>query len=136
MIAYAPRDADLTALNQPFEPSRDIYAVAKDVAFLGHNVADIDADPEAHLLLFQFAFIRPLKHLLDLDRTVHRVDYTHKFGEHTIARGVRDPASIPPDQLVDYSAMGGQCHQRRFFVAVHQSAVALDIGSEDRSKMS
>src|SRR5271154_3006031 len=106
MIAYAPRDADLTALNQPLEPSSDIDAVAKDVAFLGHHVADIDADPEAHLLIFRFAFIRPLKHLLDLDRTVHRVDHTHKFREHTIARGVRDPASIPPNQLVDYGATG------------------------------
>jgi hypothetical protein len=70
MIAYPPRDADLAASDQSLEPSSDVHAVAEDVALLGHDVSDIDADPKAHLSPFQLAFIRPLKRLLDLDRTV------------------------------------------------------------------
>ena len=51
-------------------------------------------------------------------------------------RGVRDPTSIPPDELVDYGATRGQYRHRRLFIAVHQSAVPLDIGSQDRREMS
>jgi hypothetical protein len=38
--------------------------------------------------------------------------------------------------LVEYSATGGQRRDRRFFIAVHQSAVALDIRGEDCSETS
>ena len=41
-----------------------------------------------------------------------------------------------PPKLVDYSATGGQRRDRRFFIAVHQSAVALDIRGEDCSETS
>ena len=136
MIAHAPRNADLPAPDEPLEPGRDIDAVAKDIALLGHHIADIDADPEAHPSPFGFAIIRACKRLLDLDRTVNRVEHADEFGEHAIAGGVRDPPSMLPDQIVDYRTTGRQCRHRRLFVAMHQAAVALDIGGEDRHKPS
>jgi hypothetical protein len=136
VIVHTPRNADLSAPDQSLEPSSDIHSIAKDVALLGHHIADIDANPEAHPSSFRLAFVRPLKRLLNLDRTVHRVEHAHEFGEHAIPGGVRNPTSIPPDELVDYGAARGQYRHRRLFIAVHQSAVPLDIGSEDRSEMS
>ena len=68
VIVHAPRDADLAALDQPLEPSSDVHAVAEDVVVLDHDVADIDADPEAHPASSRLAFVGPLKRRLDLDR--------------------------------------------------------------------
>jgi hypothetical protein len=38
---------------------------------------------------------------------------------------------MPPDEAVDHGAVGGQCRHRRFFIDVHQAAIALDISRED-----
>jgi hypothetical protein len=38
---------------------------------------------------------------------------------------------MPGDELVDKGTMRGQRRHRRFFIAVHQAAVALDIRGED-----
>jgi hypothetical protein len=38
---------------------------------------------------------------------------------------------MPQDELVDDGATGGQRRHCRFFISVHQSAVALDIGGKD-----
>jgi hypothetical protein len=46
----------------------------------------------------------------------------HEFNEPAIPGGVRDPASMRPNELVDYGATGGQCRHRRLFIAVHQAA--------------
>jgi hypothetical protein len=38
---------------------------------------------------------------------------------------------MPRDEVVDKAATGGQRCHRRFFVAVHQAAIALDIRGKD-----
>ena len=100
-----------------------------------HNIADIDANPEAHPSPFLFA-VGPLKGRLDLDRAANRVEDAGEFGEHAIPGGIRDPTSMSGDELVDNGATGEQRRHRRFFVAVHQAAVALDIRGEDRRQTS
>jgi len=131
VIAHSPRDANLATLDQSLEPSGDVHAVAKDVALLDHDVADIDADPKAHPPAFRLAFVRPLKRRLDLDRGANCVENARELGEHAVAGGIRDPTSMPRDELVDKGPTGGQRGHRRFFVAMHQAAVALDIRDED-----
>jgi hypothetical protein len=59
-----------------------------------------------------------LKHRLNLDRTANCIEHTREFREHTVAGGVRDPASMPGDELVDDGTTGRQCRHRRFFVAM------------------
>jgi hypothetical protein len=73
---------------------------------------------------------------LDLDCAVNRVEHAREFGKYTVAGSVRDPTSMASDELVDYSATGGQRRDRSFFIAVHQAAVALDIRGEDCSETS
>ena len=131
VIAHASRNADFTAPDQPLEPSGDIHAVAENVVILDHDVADIDADPKAHPPSFRLAFICPLKRRLDLDRAPDRVKDAGEFGEYTVTGSVRDPASMLRDKVIDNGAAGRQCRHRRFFVAMHQAAVTLDIRGED-----
>jgi hypothetical protein len=38
---------------------------------------------------------------------------------------------MPPNEVVDHGAMGGQCRHCRFFITVHHAAIALDIRGED-----
>jgi len=109
-----------------------IHAVPENIVVLDHDVADIDADPEAHPSRFGLAFIGSLKRRLDLDCTANRIEHTHEFGEHAVASGVRNPPSMPGDQLVDDATTGRQCRHCRFFVAVHQATIALNICCEDR----
>jgi hypothetical protein len=84
VIAYSPRNADLAAFDQTLEPSGDVHAVAKNIVVLDHNIADIDADPEAPPAPFRLAFIRLLERRLDLDRAANRVEHAAEFGEHAI----------------------------------------------------
>jgi hypothetical protein len=123
VIAHAPGDADLAALDQPLQPSGDVHAIAKDIAFLEHYVANIDAYPKAHPLPFRLALVGFLQRRLDLDRAANRVENAREFGQYAIAGGVRDPTSIPADELVDYGATSGQRRHRRFLVALHQATV-------------
>ena len=46
VLAYPRRNANATGLGQAFEPRRNVDAVAKDVAILDDDVADVDADPK------------------------------------------------------------------------------------------
>ena len=68
---------------------------------------------------------------MDLDRAVDRVKHAREFRKHAISRCVRDPAPMPPDLLVDECTTGGQHCHCRFFIAVHQPAVAFDIRGEN-----
>jgi len=93
VIVHAPRDADLAALDQALEPGSHVHAVAEDVALLDHDVADIDADPEAHASPFGLAFVRPFEAPLGSRPRSERVEQAGEFGEHAIAGCVRDPRS-------------------------------------------
>ncbi len=45
LITYCARNADAAGLRQRFEPRRHVDAIAGDIAAVGHDVAEIDADP-------------------------------------------------------------------------------------------
>jgi hypothetical protein len=136
VIVHAPRDTNLATPDQSLEPGSDIDAITEYVAVLYHDVADIDADPEAHRPRSRLGFVRSLERLLDLDRAANCIEHTDKFGQHTVPGCIRNPASMPHDQLVDHGATGGQHRHCCFFIPVHQAAVALDIGGKDCRKPS
>jgi hypothetical protein len=131
VVVHPSRYTDLAAPDQALQPRRNIYAIAKDVALLDHDVAHVDADPEAHSPRFGFFLICLRKRFLDLDRAVHGIDYTCEFGEHAVAGRVRNPTFVPCNELVDHGTVRGQNRERSFFIAVHQAAVALDICCQD-----
>jgi hypothetical protein len=131
VISHSTRDADLPTLDKPLEPGRDIYAVSENIVVLDHDIADIDADPEAHPPPLWLAFIGPLKFRLDFGCTAYCIEHAREFGKHAVAGGVGDAAPMPGDELVDKGPTSRQCCHCHFFVAMHQAAVTLDIRCED-----
>jgi len=56
---------------------------------------------------------------LDLDCAVNCVEDAGEFCKDAITGRVRNPPSMPPSELIDHGAAGGQRFHRRFFIAVH-----------------
>ncbi len=79
MVAHGPGNADAAGLGERFQARRDIDAVAKDVAVLDDDVAEIDADakPDAPLVgRLGLAVDHPALHL---GGATHRVDDAREF---------------------------------------------------------
>jgi hypothetical protein len=74
VIVDAPRNADFATLDQPLKPGCDVHAVPENVLVLDHDVADIDANPEAHPPSFRLTFVRlPKRRLISIaQRTASR----------------------------------------------------------------
>lgn len=51
-------DTDAAGLSDAFQPSRNVHPVAKDIAFLNHNIADMDADTELDALVGSHSTLR------------------------------------------------------------------------------
>ena len=50
LVAHYRRDTDCTGLGECFQPGGDVDPLAEQVSTVDHNVADMDADAEAHRL--------------------------------------------------------------------------------------
>ena len=63
------------------------------------------------------------------------IQHASKFNEKTIAHHLEDPSTKAKDcRIEELPAMLLQSQQRAFFIGFHQSAVANDIGGENRRK--
>ena len=94
LLAHPARDADPARLGQAFQPCGDVDAVPVDVVALDDDVAGVDADAEADLLVLGDARL-PLGHAaLDGDGAGDRVDHAAEFAEHAIAHQLDDAAPV------------------------------------------
>ena len=109
-------DADAADLGKAFEPSRDVDAVAEQIAVALDHVADGDADTERHLPARRIGHVAGSEQFLDVDRAAHRVDRAREFREHGIAGGIEDAAVCLCDEIVDDGAIGCETPQRLFLV--------------------
>jgi hypothetical protein len=50
LVLHRTRDADPTRLRESLQAGSDIDGIAKEIVALNDDVADMDADPEPHLL--------------------------------------------------------------------------------------
>src|SRR5262249_49135784 len=105
-----------------------VDAVAEQILTLDNNIADMNADTEAHLLFLG-------EGLLNRDRALHSVDGTGEIGDDTIAGTAEDPPAMGRDALVDNGATGGQPAHRANLVVTQQLALARNTGSEDRRQL-
>jgi hypothetical protein len=113
------------------EPRRDIDAVAKEVAVAFDDVADRDADAEAHLPARRISEVSRAQAFLDVDGATHRLHRARELGKHGIAGGVENPAARARDEIVHHRPIRSEAPQRLFFVLGNEPAVACDIGSKN-----
>jgi hypothetical protein len=95
------RYADAAGRRQPFEPGRDIDAVAVDVVTVDNHVAKIDADAEGNPAVFRLVAIVLGHGLLDLRGGAHRVDNAREFDQYAVAHQLDRAAVMFRDLRVD-----------------------------------
>jgi len=126
------RDADAAGFGQRFEAGGDIDAIAENVALVGDDVAEIDADAEADAPVLCDLRLAVEHHPLDFDRAAHRVDDAGEFDQHAVAGGLDDAPSVLADFRIDQLApVRLEAGERALLVGAHQPGIAGDVGGED-----
>ena len=133
--SHSTRDANGSGLGERLRPGRDIHGIAKQVVALHHDVADVDANPEPHLLVGRSIRILLGDCVLNRNSTLHGVHRAGEGGDETVARRVEDPTPMRGDQAIDYDPVSRERAEGAEFISAHQAAVALDVGCEDRRKL-
>jgi hypothetical protein len=122
-------------IRQGFQVRCDIDAVAKDVAVLDDDVAEIDPDPEPDPAVLGPAGFAIDHRPLYFGGAAHRVDDAREFHQHPVASRLDYTAGMRADLRVDQlAAMRLQALVRAFLIRTHQARVACHIGGEDRGK--
>src|SRR6266699_2301032 len=104
MWSRRPGNTDAAGLSERFQARRDIDAVAEDVAALGDNIAEIDADAKPDLPLVGHLRLAVDHPALHLGGAPHRVDDAGKFREQAVAGGLDDAALVLPDLRIEQLA--------------------------------
>jgi len=73
------RNSDASGVGNPFEPRRDIDAVAIDIALVNYDVTDVDADAEFDPTIFGIGSVALEHGVLDFHGTTSCVDRAGKF---------------------------------------------------------
>jgi hypothetical protein len=136
MIPYRTRDANSTGLRKSLQPGRNVDGIAKEIVALDDDVADVDADAEPHLLGGRSARIFVGYGVLHRDGALHGIHGTGEISDEAIARRVEDPTAMRGDQAVDDDPVRGEGVKGADLISPHETAVAFDIGGEDRGKLS
>lgn len=136
LVVYGARNADPAGFCDALQAGGDVHSVAVDRAvLLRDDVADVDANPKQHPLLFNQRPVSLLQRRLNLHRAAHRLHCTGKLGQHAVARHVAHLAAAAFDALPEDGAALIECVDRGGVIERHESAIALDIGGEDRGKL-
>src|SRR5262249_30281400 len=88
------RNTDPARFGQSFEAGRDINAVAKDVAILDDNVADIDADAEVDAAIGRRAGVAPGHLALHLDSAAQCIHDAAKLDERAVTGSFYEAALV------------------------------------------
>ena len=135
ILLHARRDADPAGLGQRFEPGRDVDAVAKDVAVLDDDVADIDADTELD------AGRRPARRHcarpspLHFDGAAQRIDDAAELDEQPVTGGLDEAAVVLGDFRIEQLApQRPERLEGAALVRADQPRIARHIGGKDRGK--
>jgi hypothetical protein len=135
MVAYRARDADTARFGQPFEPCRDIHAVAENVNALDNNVAEIDPDAEADPLVFGNVALAIEHAALHLGGAAHRIHYARELSEQPVASRLHNAAAMLADFWIDQLApMRLEALKGALLVRAHQTRIARHVGGENSGK--
>src|SRR5262249_35294016 len=110
---------------------RDIDPIAVTVVTLDDDVAEVDADAELDMLLFDDMLVAARYAVLKFGRTFDRIDDTAELGKKTIADELEDPTMMIADlRFEQFLAVRLQASECACLVLFHESAVADDIGNQ------
>jgi hypothetical protein len=129
------RDADPAGFRRAFEPGGDIDPVAKNVAVLDDDIADVDADAKFDPLRDRDHSIAPGHRLLHLGRAAQRIDDARELDEQPVAGGFDQPPAVGGDLRVDHlGADRSQPVERTFLINPDQARIAGDISRQNRGQ--
>src|SRR5215472_4888423 len=131
-----PRDANSARFRKSFQPGRDVHRIAEEIVALYHDIADVDADAEPHLLTSRSIRILLGYDLLHSDGTFHSIHGTGEIGDEAIACRGEDPTATRGDEPIDNGPVSCQSAEGADLIPPHQTAIAFDIGGEDRGELS
>ncbi len=125
-------DADAAGLGQALQPRGHVDPVAVDVVAVDDDVADVDADAQADAPVLRHLG-RPRAHaVLHVDGEGQRVDDAGELHQRPVAHQFDDAAVVLGDLRLDQlPPVRLQRRQRPGLVALHQPAVAGDVGGQN-----
>jgi len=94
VLLHPRRDADAARLGQCFEARCDIDPIAKDVAILDDDVADIDADAQLDAVVGRYPGIAPGHLALRFDGGAQCIHNTGELDEQPVAGGLDNAAMV------------------------------------------
>src|SRR5262249_1019595 len=124
MVLNNTRDANPTRLCKRLQPGRDINGITESVFALHHDVADVNADAEPHLLIDRPIPILLGYRVLHGDGTLNGIHGTGEIGDETVASRAEDPASMRGDQVIDDNPIGRERAEGADLIPPHEAAVA------------
>ena len=110
------RDADGVRLGQCLEPRGDVHPIAKHIAILLDDVAQVDANADVNLFRALFLGVVGAELGLNLLGALHGVHDGRKVHQEGIADGFDDRAVMRGHRLLNDLVMDGQQPQRTGFV--------------------
>jgi hypothetical protein len=126
------RHADAAGVRQSFETRGHVDAVAKNVAILDDNVADIDADPELDPAVRRHIGVALGHSALDVHGAADGIDDAGEFGQQLVARCLYQASAILGDLGIEQGRpVDPQLADCDFLVGAHNPAVTGNIGRQD-----
>jgi hypothetical protein len=121
-------NANTPGLRDPFEARCNIDAVAKDIAVVDYNIADVNADAKLDAIVVGLICILLGHAALNFDGASRCIDGAGKLDQHAVASRLDDASAVLDDAGVDERFSEGlEMSKRAFLVGTHQAAIASDI---------
>jgi hypothetical protein len=128
LVVHVAGEQDPARLGQSLQPRRDVDPIARDVALLVDDIADVDADTQADALGLGDLLL-PLGHAaLDRDRSGDGVDGAGELAEDAVAHELDDTPTVLGDERLDQLlAVSLEAVEGALLIALHETRVADHI---------
>ncbi len=131
LITHGARYRDTAGRRQRLQTGRDIDTVAVNVVAFDNDFAKRNADAVADLIGFGCNALR-LRRLLNIVCTIDRGNDAAEFHQCAVAHQLDDASAIRGNaRIEDRLPVPLEPLERARFVALHQRAVADDVGGHD-----
>src|SRR5262249_4377075 len=129
--------ADLAGASQRLHASRNVDAIAINIALVDDDVTDVDADTEFDPAIFGDGSVTRGHGTLDFDGATNGINRAWKFNQGPVTCSFDDTTAILSNLGIDqFAAASLERRESSFLVSSHQAAVTGNIGREDGSQPS